>query len=499
MRNRLQKRGHEMLVGLGLIPLLLGGASLFTSYQHRNSAANVTSAEEITRELEELLSTLKDAETGQRGYLLTQRTQYLNPFFSAQPQLNKGFARLKQNPFLSIQQKQRLGQLERLVKAKTMELQLTINLGRATGLDAALAIVDTNRGQEMMERIRALTAEMIRDERATLRASLADQQQSEEHLNWVLTIGTTLVFVLFFLANGINRKYVQERDRAETEIRNLNGSLEARIRERTASLEQTTEELSKKAAELEQSTTQLRRSNADLKSFSYVASHDLQEPLRMISSYTGLIDRRYRASLDEEGRQYLKYVVDGAIRMRTLIEDLLVYSQSGTQILKKSKIPMRVVVENALANLRLVMEETSARVDYRADLPDVDADANKLTQVIQNLVGNAIKFRKPEVPPEISISAEKGDTGWRFAIRDNGIGFDPQYTERVFMTFQRLHGIERYQGNGIGLAICKRIIEHHGGRLWAESTPGEGSTFFFTLPLAPRTEKSEDYEYKLSC
>jgi signal transduction histidine kinase len=488
-----------MLVGLGLIPLLLGCASLFTSYQHRNSAAKVTSAEEITREFEELLSTLKDAETGQRGYLLTQRPQYLTPFFSAQAQLNERFARLMQNPFLSIQQKQRLDQLERLVKAKTMELQLTINLRRAAGLSAALAIVDTNRGQEMMERIRALTAEMIRDERATLRASLAEQQQSEKHLNWVLTIGTILVFVLFFFANGGNRKYVQERDRAETEIRNLNESLEARIRERTASLEQTTEELSKKAAELEQSTTQLRRSNADLKSFSYVASHDLQEPLRMISSYMGLIDRRYRACLDEEGRQYLKYAVDGAIRMRTLIEDLLVYSQSGTQILKKSKVPMRVVVENALSNLRLVMEETSAQVDYRVDLPDVEADANKLTQVIQNLVGNAIKFRKPEVPPEISVNAEKGETAWRFAIRDNGIGFDPQYAERVFMTFQRLNGIERYQGNGIGLAICKRIIEHHGGSLWAESTPGEGSTFFFTLPLAQGTEKSKDYEYKLSC
>jgi light-regulated signal transduction histidine kinase (bacteriophytochrome) len=241
---------------------------------------------------------------------------------------------------------------------------------------------------------------------------------------------------------------------------------------------------------LEERARELARSNADLEQFAYVASHDLQEPLRAVVSYLQLLERRYSGQLDERAEKYIGYAVDGGRRMQTLITDLLTYSRVGRRDIAMAPVEMDAILDRALASLQVAIEESGAEI-VRDPLPTVLADATQMTQIFQNLVGNAIKFRG-EAAPRIQISAERraengtdGQHGsWLFSVRDNGIGIAPEYRERVFVLFQRLHGRDEYSGTGIGLAVCKRIVERHGGTLWVDETPGGGSTFWFTIPAA---------------
>ena len=233
--------------------------------------------------------------------------------------------------------------------------------------------------------------------------------------------------------------------------------------------------------ESEAKSAELAQSNADLAQFASVASHDLQEPLRMVAMYMGMLSRKYGSSLDERAQTYIKYAAEGATRMQALINDLRAYSQAGTEAITRECTPFTRIVEQALQNLRIAIDESGASVRYReparrSNRPNKD-DASD-----PNLVGNAIKFRKQSVTPEIDIAAEAKNSVWVFSVRDNGIGFDPKYREQIFGAFQRLHGGGTYPGSGIGLSVCRRIIGHHGGQLWAESAPDAGSTFFFTLP-----------------
>jgi signal transduction histidine kinase len=225
----------------------------------------------------------------------------------------------------------------------------------------------------------------------------------------------------------------------------------------------------------------LGRSNKDLEQFAYVASHDLQEPLRMVSSYTQLLARRYRGQLDAAASEFIAYAVDGANRMQKLIDDLLAYSRVGTRAKAFQPTGCTAVLDRALANLQAAIE-TSGTVVTHGPLPAVVHDNLLLVQLFQNLIGNAIKFHV-EKPPRIHVSAEQKGEEWVFAVRDNGIGIDPQHAERIFTIFQRLHTGEEYPGTGIGLAICKKIVERRGGRIWVESQPGIGSTFYFTIPM----------------
>ncbi|MBI5672904.1 MAG: PAS domain S-box protein [Nitrospirae bacterium] len=236
--------------------------------------------------------------------------------------------------------------------------------------------------------------------------------------------------------------------------------------------------------ELEKMVVGLKRSNAELEQFAYVASHDLQEPLRMVASYTQLLAKRYKGKLDTDADEFIGYAVDGANRMQRLIQDLLAYSRVTTQGHVFERVDCHALLEEVLSNLRLAVEESRAVVTHDVRLT-VMADRGQLGQVFQNLIGNAIKFRGQE-PPWVHISAERKDAEWRFAIRDNGIGIDPQYADRIFVVFQRLHDREEYPGTGIGLAICKKIIERHGGRMRVESQLGKGATFYFTLPDVTR-------------
>jgi PAS domain S-box-containing protein len=242
---------------------------------------------------------------------------------------------------------------------------------------------------------------------------------------------------------------------------------------------QAEEELRGAHDELEVKARELQRSNDELQQFAYVASHDLQEPLRMVSSYTQLLARRYGERFDGDAREFMDYIVDGSARMKQLIEDLLAYSRVGTRGREISPTDSGAALSRALVNLRASQEASGAEVTHDP-MPEVVADSAQLTQLFQNLVGNAMKFHA-EAKPRIHVGAETRDRVWVFSVRDNGIGLDPQYADRIFMMFQRLHNKTEYPGTGIGLAICKKIVERHGGRIWVESRPGEGATFAFTL------------------
>ncbi|MFL9452705.1 MULTISPECIES: sensor histidine kinase [Nostocales] len=240
----------------------------------------------------------------------------------------------------------------------------------------------------------------------------------------------------------------------------------------------------RQADELAQLAHDLERSNAELKKFAYVASHDLQEPLNQVANYAQLLEMRYDQQLDEDAKEFIGYVVEGVSLMQTLIDDVLAYSKVDMQAIEFELIEVDTALERALTNLRKRVSETKAVITYD-DLPTVMADSTQLMQLFQNLIGNAIKFRSDK-NPEIHIGATRLEDEWLFSVRDNGIGIDPQFSDRIFVIFQRLHTRDEYQGTGMGLAICKKIVECHRGRIWVESQLGEGATFYFTIPVGGR-------------
>jgi light-regulated signal transduction histidine kinase (bacteriophytochrome) len=232
--------------------------------------------------------------------------------------------------------------------------------------------------------------------------------------------------------------------------------------------------------ELERNAEELARSNAELEQFAYVASHDLREPLRTVASYAQLLERRHKESLDGDAHEFIEFMVDGTKRMQELIDDLLVYARVDTRGKPSAPTDCEAVLAQTLNNLTKAVEESGATVTH-APLPTVMGDPSQLAQLFQNLVGNAIKFRRGG-PPRVHVSAKEHGRGWVFTIQDNGIGIPEKDAERIFAMFQRLHGRQEYGGTGIGLAVCKKIVERHGGRIWVESQTGKGSTFCFTLP-----------------
>jgi len=233
--------------------------------------------------------------------------------------------------------------------------------------------------------------------------------------------------------------------------------------------------------EIARRMAELVRSNEELQRFAYAASHDLSEPLRMIGSFTQLLERRYKSKLDADGIEFMAFITEGVTRMKRLIDGLLTYSRAANGDRVSSSVDMNEVVADVVALLQAPIED--ARAEVHADsLPLVPYDRTALTQLLQNLVANAIKFHRPGTAPLVSISADEEANHWRVTVRDNGIGIEPQYFERIFQLFQRLHDRAAFDGTGIGLSVCKKIVEHHGGRIWIESAPGEGSAFTFTVP-----------------
>jgi light-regulated signal transduction histidine kinase (bacteriophytochrome) len=275
--------------------------------------------------------------------------------------------------------------------------------------------------------------------------------------------------------------------------------MRSRIVNELAELERSERELRETRDRLQSQAVDLMRSNRDLAQFAYVASHDLQEPLRKVAGFCQLLQRRYAGQLDERAEQYIEFAVDGARRMQRLINELLAFSRVGSADRAMVDVPLTEVTADALGELAAAGDlgpaggdlDTDARVVV-GELPLVRGDATLLRQLMTNLVGNAVKFRRPDTPAEVHIDAQRDATGWQISVADNGIGIPPEFADKIFVIFQRLHGRDSYPGTGIGLALAKRIVEYHGGRIWLDTGRRDGTTIRFSLPAAAEPESRPD-------
>ena len=292
----------------------------------------------------------------------------------------------------------------------------------------------------------------------------------------VMLAGVLAIRPLFFTIKQAAEALQRSKEELEVQV----AARTEELRDANARLSVELDERWRAELKLAQYAGDLSRSNAELEQFAYVASHDLQEPLRMVASFTQLLAKRYQGRLDKDADEFIGFAVDGATRMQQLINDLLAYSRVDTRGKPPVATDLNEVLGHAEANLHEAIRESGAVVTH-TPLPTVNGDQVQLVQLFQNLLANAIKFRGQE-PPQIQISAQPQEAGWLLEVQDNGIGIAPEHQERIFAIFQRLHPRSEYPGTGIGLAICKKIVERHGGRIWLESVPGQGASFFFNIP-----------------
>lgn len=477
---------------------------------------------------------LQEAETERSNYALQGKVTDLKQDYTASIQKTEAAIQLvrkltRDNP----NQQRRLDQLEPIVTQQLNLLQRSIDLLQQKP-NPSTQIAISQQIKSLHQTIRAQLLVMVNEERRLLQERTATSEIGIQQTIIVLGIGYCLCAVLLSGIFLILKRQVRERQRAEATLQQLNDELEVRIQERTAELAETnailrSEVIERKQAErklqrsqeeleirvqartqelmtvntalqaevnerleaqqqLQRLAEDLQRSNQELEQFAYVASHDLQEPLRTVTSYTQMLARKYQGNLDDKADKYIGYVVDGATRMQQLISDLLSYSRVGRQHLQRQLTDLNSLVNQALKNLQIAIAEGS---EITVDpLPTLYVDPTQISQLLQNLIGNALKYRSQAVP-KIHIAAQQQEQEWLFSVQDNGIGIEPQYAERIFVIFQRLHTRRNHPGTGIGLAICKKIVERHHGKIWLESQPGEGSTFYFTLPTTQQNMTAE--------
>ena len=461
----------KTIVLLGLASSILVGINAFSYWsfiRHKEASELVNQSQSRLQKLDNVLSTLKDAETGQRGYLLTGQESYLGPYHSAVKTIAQQIEDLRQLTVADPEQQQQIIGLQPLVNRKLAELKQTIDLRKNEGVEAAVQLVSTNQGQALMVQLRQKIQQLQSENYRELQNRLRAKEKDYRRVQFIFSGGIILNLAAFYLVYRAIRQETIERKRAEALLTQLNQELEDRVQERTLKLKQANDNLC--------------RSNQELEQFAYVASHDLQEPLRAVNSYAQLFTRKYQGHIDAKADKYLNYIMEGATRMQQLINDLLEFSRVGTRGKELSPTDCEVVLSKVLANLKVAIAESNAVVTHDP-LPTVLGDGTQLIQLLQNLISNAIKFRREE-PPQVHIKAVQSPKEWVFEVRDNGIGMESEYFERIFTIFQRLHSKSEYPGTGIGLAVCKKILERHGGRIWVESQLGEGTTFYFTIPLS---------------
>jgi signal transduction histidine kinase len=461
--------------------LFVAGLSYWRLARNREDRQWVVHTYQVMGQLDGILQGMTDAETGERGFILTGDNSYLAPYQRGLSEVRQSTAAVRKLTSDNLKQQRSLGSLEPVIAERLRELQERIQVRRDGGLTAGAAAVREGAGKEYMNVVRTALNEMKTEEERLLALRSADLDASSQKTRTVLVLGELLAIIFLAIAGFIIRAEMQHRRQAEAQVRKLNADLERKVAERTA-------ELAERAKDLE-------RSNMELQQFAYVASHDLQEPLRTIASFTQLLAKRYGDKLDDKAREFIAFAVDGSKRMQTLINDLLSFSRVGTQGRPLVPVSMDTVLDAVLKNLKRSIEESRAIIT-RDPLPLVLADEVQLSQIMQNLIGNAIKFRR-DGAAIVHIGAEQTPTGWNISVRDNGIGVAPEHSERIFVIFQRLHTKTQYPGTGIGLAICKKIAERHGGRIWLEPTPGGGSTFIFSIADGGSYESKEQTDHEL--
>jgi signal transduction histidine kinase len=457
-----------------------------------------------------LQATLIDQETGARGYVLTGDRQFLTPYTKGQQSEKQSADEIRQ-----------LLPNDPQVLADLTAIEDNAAQWRREDADPMVADVTPGKPEQLSEttaagakqafdHIRTLFAAQNTDLAAARSSSLADLDHVRTQRDWVLslmvaafflTVALMVVLIRFLVIRPLQVLRISTRrvaaglfDHPITEhgpedvravARDVD-TMRGRIVEELDASRAQEQQLGELAADLDVQAAELRRSNAELEQFAYVASHDLQEPLRKVASFCQLLEKRYGDALDERGQQYIDFAVDGAKRMQILITDLLTFSRVGRMSEMQRTVDLGLKLDKALANLETAIGESGTRIERPEQLPAITGDATLLIMLWQNLIGNAIKFRAADKTPVISIDCQRVDNGgadeWSLSVTDNGIGIPAEFAEKVFVIFQRLHSRETYTGTGIGLALCKKIVEYHGGRIWLDTGYTEGSRICFTLP-----------------
>jgi len=453
----------------------------------------------------QLQAVLVDQETGVRGFLLTENRSFLEPYASGiaaeRQQYERIEALLRDRPDLMTG----LYDIRDAVTAWRGDYAEPLIAKKQAGENITTAQAES--GKPAFDTVRELLAAQnarLSDARQQARTELAQVQNLR---NWAF-IAMPVFFLIFGTAIGVllRRAVVRPLDElrvasrhvaggdfnhhipayGSADIREVAQDVEAMRTRVVAALESSRAHeaaLSSQTADLDAQAVELRRSNAELEQFAYVASHDLQEPLRKIATFCQLLAKRYGEVLDDRGAQYIHFAVDGATRMQVLINDLLSYSRVGRLYDARRPVDLELKLDKALQNLGVTIEESGAVIERPEHLPEIIGDPTLLAMLWQNLIGNAIKFRHPDRPPVIRIECEQTEAQeWAFSVTDNGIGVEPEFADKIFIIFQRLHSREAYSGTGIGLAMCKKIVENHGGHIRLDTShAGEGARICFTL------------------
>ncbi len=492
--------------------LLVAAAVAAGSLQGSTTATNRL-ADHIfpaARDAGQLQTVLLDQETGLRGYLLTGDRQFLQPYQEGQREQGQIVTRMRR---LLADDPSSRADLEDVVRRASTWRQQYAEPALAARPHAATAgsvVALATRGKVQFDRIRqALTTQqqhLDADQRAA-RAALAQAALLRTAaLVAILAILALTAVIMFWrlrtdlvrplrglgehtrlVADGDFRHEV--RGSGATELKALGADIDGMRQRILAELDRGVED----QLLLKEQAQELRRSNAELEQFAYVASHDLQEPLRKVASFCQLLERRYSDKLDDSARQYIAFAVDGAKRMQVLINDLLTFSRVGRLHDRREPVKLDDTLQRGLRNLGGSLEDSDAEVVFPDELPTVTGDQTLLTMVWQNLIGNALKFHEPDRAPRVVIDCEQSEAECRITVTDNGIGIDPQFADKIFVIFQRLHSRDNYGGTGIGLALCRKIVEHHGGRIWLDTEYSGGTRFIMTLPvLVPETEEAEE-------
>ncbi len=471
----------DLLVVMILIPSLFMTATMvFVAARLQEKSALTASYRIELLNAAALQTGLLNVETGLRGYALSAQPGFLDPYKLGLEQIKTALENLSENAlFLS-----ELNDVKASVDNYLAWVKSQLQLG---DLNAQIfKSVVAPAGKVRFDRLRVQLTDLYDKSQ---KAFLNGRKEVTGLIGWVQILPWTL-FALIAIAGLLVRRGLQVfvlhplKLIEQTTEAQLIGDEDLRTKITSP------DEIGRLALSLNSSydavrtrTEALRRSNADLEQFAYVATHDLQEPLRMISSYTQLLEKRYKGQLDSRADQYIHYAVDGANRMQRLIQDLLAFSRLNRQAPKMQAVDSGAVLQSALRSLEMATE--GATVNVIGTMPLVMADEGQLEQVFTNLIGNALKFRRPNTAHRVEITSEpESNEEWRFAISDNGIGIEQAYFDRIFTIFQRLNTREVFAGSGIGLSIVKRIIEYHGGRIWLSSQPDQGTTFYFTLKAA---------------
>ncbi|GHF33574.1 signal transduction histidine kinase [Amycolatopsis bartoniae] len=502
--RRITTAGVAVVAAFSVAAIVVGVLALTSLATARNRV--VDRIDPALQQSLRLEAALVDQETGVRGYGLATQPDFLQPYTTGLATQQDAVGQLSGLVGGIPDVAAGLRQVVTLADAwRSGYAEPTIQQVRTSGQPAVGT--DLDRGKTAFDAVRSAVTR-LQDRLGVARQEATATLNRTWTVLYAVCIGIALVFVLIVvaLAVGLRAAAITPLSRLAKEVRVVadgdfshpvaqSGPREVRelgddvnrMRERIL---QELSALREAHAVLDARTQDLERSNAELEQFAYVASHDLQEPLRKVASFCQLLQRRYAGQIDERADQYIGFAVDGAKRMQVLINDLLAFSRVGRIVREPVPVACEKVVEQAKANLAAAIEQSEATVET-GELPTVLAEVPLLTTVFQNLIGNALKFHG-EQPPHVTVTADRDGDFWRFSVQDNGIGIDPEYAERIFVIFQRLHAKADYPGTGIGLAMCRKIVEHHGGTIWLDTTVGRGARFCFTLPVLTEEKKEPD-------